>query len=61
MDEETVYDVSDPSLRWSELPDEVKEYFSERGKKGGETTKAKYGHDHFRRIGALGGRGNKRS
>lgn len=35
---------------------ELKEYMSELGKKGGKTTKEKYGKDYFAMIGKMGGK-----
>lgn len=37
-----------------ETPELVKEHLKKLGKKGGETTKAKYGPDHYREIGRKG-------
>ena len=37
------------------MKDETKAYLRKIGKKGGKTTKAKLGPDHFRKIGRLGG------
>lgn len=39
----------------------IKEYLSEQGKKGGTTTKQKYGPGHYEKIGKLGGRPKKKS
>lgn len=36
------------------------QFFSEKGQKGGETTKRRYGRAFYSEIGHLGGRGNKR-
>lgn len=37
----------------------IKKYLSENGKKGGSSTKTKYGSDHYKKIGKLGGRPKK--
>ncbi len=36
------------------MEDQIKEYLSKLGKKGGAATKAKYGPDYYRKIGRLG-------
>lgn len=33
--------------------------YSERGRKGGETTKQKYGQEYYQRIGKKGGKAKK--
>jgi hypothetical protein len=38
----------------------VNEKLSAAGKRGGELVKAKYGSEHFARIGAIGGKRKKR-
>ena len=37
----------------------IKQYLSENGKKGGNTTKMRYGMDHYKTIGKMGGRPKK--
>ena len=37
----------------------IKQYLSENGKKGGNTTKERYGLDHYKTIGKMGGRPKK--
>ena len=36
------------------MEDQVKEYLSKLGKKGGAAVKAKYGQDYYKKIGAKG-------
>ena len=41
------------------MEEAIKKYLSDNGKKGGTTTKEKYGLGHFKEIGKLGGRPKK--
>ena len=36
------------------------QFFSDTGRRGGEATLAKYGREHFKNMGRMGGRGNKK-
>ena len=41
------------------MQEEIKKYLSENGRKGGNKTKEKFGKDHYKEIGKLGGRPRK--